>query len=211
MASKIMVNIGTGNGLMPDDTKPLPQPKSISHQWGPVSHYCYQGPPLLACISNNIHYKVWYEVTYPFPNFNGVTVEVYEWASNFIPRFIECGDYLSMLGFKLIHVISGVPQSQRVAILQSNFGKTCKICGRIFIMEHHPMSYCVAAFRWICMGPQHVPSSCPLSVDNEIGGISIMQQGLTILRKNICYVTNVLAKLLPYIFFMSALSDANIH
>ena len=27
------------------------------------------------------------EITYPFPNFNGVTVEVWEWMRNFIPHF----------------------------------------------------------------------------------------------------------------------------
>ena len=27
-------------------------------------------------ICNHIHYKVWDEITYPFLNFNGVTVEV---------------------------------------------------------------------------------------------------------------------------------------
>ena len=32
--------------------------------------------------------KVWDEITYPFPNFNGCTVEVWEWISNFIPHFM---------------------------------------------------------------------------------------------------------------------------
>ena len=32
--------------------------------------------------------KVWDETTYPFLNFNGCTVEVYEWISIFIPHFI---------------------------------------------------------------------------------------------------------------------------
>ena len=36
-------------------------------------------------ISNHIHYKGWDEVTYPFPNFNGI--EVWEWINNFIPIF----------------------------------------------------------------------------------------------------------------------------
>ena len=38
-----------------------------------------------------IHYmpcKVLDEITYPFPNFNGCTVEVWELISNFIPHFI---------------------------------------------------------------------------------------------------------------------------
>ena len=38
-------------------------------------------------INNYIHCKVWDEITYPFPNFNGCTVEVWEWINNFIPLF----------------------------------------------------------------------------------------------------------------------------
>ena len=32
--------------------------------------------------------KVWDKITNPFPNFNGATVEVWEWISDFIPHFI---------------------------------------------------------------------------------------------------------------------------
>ena len=31
---------------------------------------------------------MWDEITYPFPNFNGYTVEVWEWISNFISHLI---------------------------------------------------------------------------------------------------------------------------
>ena len=34
--------------------------------------------------SNDIHYKVWDVITYPFLNFN---IEVWEWINNFIPQF----------------------------------------------------------------------------------------------------------------------------
>ena len=43
--------------------------------------------------------KVCDEVTYLFPNFNGCTVEVWEWRSNFIPHFKM---YVSVLGLTLI-------------------------------------------------------------------------------------------------------------
>ena len=47
--------------------------------------------------------NVWDEITYPFLNFNGGTVEVYEWISNFIPHIIM--DVITyMLGLKLNHV-----------------------------------------------------------------------------------------------------------
>ena len=40
-----------------------------------------------AWISNYIHYKMWDEITNPFTHFNGATVEVWEWISNFIPHY----------------------------------------------------------------------------------------------------------------------------
>ena len=41
-----------------------------------------------AWLSNHIPSKVWDEITYPFPNFNGGTIEVWEWISDFIPHSI---------------------------------------------------------------------------------------------------------------------------
>ena len=41
-----------------------------------------------AWISNYVHYKVWDEIIYPFPNFNGCTVEVWELISKFNKRFL---------------------------------------------------------------------------------------------------------------------------
>ena len=46
------------------------------------------GQETSAWINNYIHYKVWNEITNPFPNFNGATVEVWEWISNIVPYFI---------------------------------------------------------------------------------------------------------------------------
>ena len=34
MATENWVNIGSGNGLLPDGTKPLPKPMLTYHQWG---------------------------------------------------------------------------------------------------------------------------------------------------------------------------------
>ena len=35
LVTEIWVNIGSGNGLLPDGTKPLPEPMLTYHQWGP--------------------------------------------------------------------------------------------------------------------------------------------------------------------------------
>ena len=37
MVTKICVNIGSGNGLLPDSTKPFPEPMLADHQWSPVT------------------------------------------------------------------------------------------------------------------------------------------------------------------------------
>ena len=38
--------------------------------------------------NNHTHYNVWDEITYPFLNFNGATIEVHELINNFIPHFL---------------------------------------------------------------------------------------------------------------------------
>ena len=34
-----------------------------------------------------MHYKVWDEITYPFSNVNGTTVEIWVWMNDFTPHF----------------------------------------------------------------------------------------------------------------------------
>ena len=56
-----------------------------------------------AWISGHTPKKTWNEITYPFTNFNGCGVEVWEWLSNYITLYNGC-DYLSMMRLKLIYV-----------------------------------------------------------------------------------------------------------
>ena len=57
-------------------------------RWQTWSPFYKHGLTLItAWISNHMSSKVWEEITHPFPNFNGATVEVWEWLSNFIPNF----------------------------------------------------------------------------------------------------------------------------
>ena len=39
-------------------------------------------------MSNYIHYKVWYEITYPSSNFKVAAIEVWEWIDNFIAHLL---------------------------------------------------------------------------------------------------------------------------
>ena len=41
----------------------------------------------LARIRSHAHYKVYDEITDPFPNFNSKAIKVWEWIGNFIQRF----------------------------------------------------------------------------------------------------------------------------
>ena len=57
-----------------------------------------------AWIRNHMPSKMWDEITYPFPNFNGSTVEVCEWISYFIPHIIMGVITYPCRLFKLNHV-----------------------------------------------------------------------------------------------------------
>ena len=49
--------------------------------------------------------KMCNEITYPFPNSHGRTVEVWEWIANFIQHLIVMQLHIQgILGIKLIHV-----------------------------------------------------------------------------------------------------------
>ena len=59
---------------------------------------------------NYIRYNVWDVITNPFPNFNGGTVEVWEWISNFIPPFTRHVITYPCWGKKLNHVSKSGPR-----------------------------------------------------------------------------------------------------
>ena len=60
--------------------------KLINICWDPFHWHGLTSIP--AWISNHIPSKMWDEIRYPFQNFNGCTVEVWKWISNFTPPFI---------------------------------------------------------------------------------------------------------------------------
>ena len=66
MATRIWVNIGSGNGLVPDVTKSLPEPMLACYQWGSVaftreavSNFTVSAQPTtLHCEFKNDTYKI---------------------------------------------------------------------------------------------------------------------------------------------------------
>ena len=83
--------------------------------------------------------EVWDEITYPILNFNGATVEVQEWISNFIPHFIR-------------HVITypscfrDIWQQLTNQILKGNIHLLRSLCVAIFSEEVSQIS-CMATAR----------------------------------------------------------------
>ena len=64
----------------------------------------------------------------PFPNFNGCTVEVWEWISNFITLYNGC-NYLSMLRLQSNHVSKRGPGSSGAMVLTLWGG----VCGDVLV------------------------------------------------------------------------------
>ena len=78
------VCIFLGIYCIPRNYRPMKLWGSFS-SWKSDNVLCIRGPfywhgltLIPAWVSNYIHYKVWDETTYPFPNFNGATLEVWE-------------------------------------------------------------------------------------------------------------------------------------
>ena len=92
---------------------------------------------------------MWDEYTRPFTNFNGVTVEVWEWISNFIPIFYWTCDYLSMLGLKLSHI-----RKKRPLVY------SYELC-HIMMISH--CLWCVVIYRGRIHSPGH-PGTCQMGL-----------------------------------------------
>ena len=71
--------------------------------------------------------EVWGEITCPFPNFSGTTVEVWEWMSIFTPHFImyvityPCWDKSKPF---LVKGVPGVPVMSNDVILHVEYANS---------------------------------------------------------------------------------------
>ena len=57
MSTEIWINIGSGNGLLPDGTKPLPEPMLTDHQWSPATFILGQFHK--RCLNHQLLKSVW--------------------------------------------------------------------------------------------------------------------------------------------------------
>ena len=77
-------------------------PFRIPNPWSRAPSSVFRGTENI-WISNPTGNKVWDEIIYPFSNFNGCTIYIWEWISNFTHGLWWCS-YLSVLWLKLNHV-----------------------------------------------------------------------------------------------------------
>ena len=61
--------------------------KSIGHFVQASMYWGMMQEVMTNRITSQMYSKVWDGIISPFPNFNGTTIEVGEWKSNFIPHF----------------------------------------------------------------------------------------------------------------------------
>ena len=90
--------------------------------------------------SNYIHYKVCDEISYPFPNFNGITVEVWEWISIFILHFTGYVMTYPCWDLSYTMTVKGcpeVPVTQAISIDSTDY----KVWYNLFFITSH-MSCC---------------------------------------------------------------------
>ena len=89
-------------------------------------------------ISNYIHYIVWDEITYPFPDFNGVTIEGWEWISKFTQRFpghvitYPCWDW------SLTMLVKGAPAGTVMTKFWSIYTLNWHLNGKNYICHEQP-------------------------------------------------------------------------
>ena len=74
---------------------------------------------MTAWIRNYIYYKMKDNISYPFPNFNSATLEVWRCISN-PPCTLQARIHLSILGIKLIHVSKRGPWIPKMEALISH-------------------------------------------------------------------------------------------
>ena len=91
-STKVNLKVIHNYGKPPRQGKPCPEKADYNSSPLPISSGAFyeHGFTLIAkLISDYIHYKLWDDITYPFRYFNGATVEVYEYISNFIHALLN--------------------------------------------------------------------------------------------------------------------------
>ena len=77
-----------------------------------MNPFCLHGLTLItAWICYPMPSKMWGEITYPFLNFNCVSIEIYDWISNFVPHLIINIATNPSMGSKLNHIGKRGPRS----------------------------------------------------------------------------------------------------
>ena len=152
--------------------------------------------------------NVWDEITYPFPNFNGTAVEVWEWISNFILlTFYNGCNYLSMLSLKSIYVSKG-PLAAAIAV-SSHAAHLCAVAVAKVLHSNQSWWLLLAAL-FVLPRARHVPRGLVISKGGATATprahLTVLTQGIMMLIQPIVFPTCVFGRW--HIYY--ALSLANV-
>ena len=97
------------------------------------------------------------EITFPFPNLNGTTIDVWEWISNFIPHFTR-RDYLSILGQSVR------PCAENMSKISPLSYKTAPLKPRVHsgfgFSQWQTTLHCNVVFHWLSPYPEWSLKPC---------------------------------------------------
>ena len=177
MATEIWVNIGSGNGLLPAGTKPLPEPMLTGHQWSPMTFILGQFHK--RCLKPSIT-KIYLKITClkfhsNLPGANELTH--WGWVTNI------CVGNLIIIGSD-----NGLPPGRRHAIIWTNAGillirslgtNFSEILIEILTFSFKKMYLKMSSVKWrpFCLGLNVLnpwrPSNAPYKADFLISDWSL--------------------------------------
>ena len=128
MVTEILVNIGSGNGLLPDGTKPLPEPMLTDHQLSPVTfilgqfHKRFLNQELL-----KIHLKITYLKFHSnFPGANELITYSVTWPCStvlmllkMVMEYCQCADDIPSVTADIL--------SRLIELLKMFNSRTCQL------------------------------------------------------------------------------------
>ena len=158
--------VGSANGLAPHRRQTITctfdnQVHLSTYVSQGVPYYCYGSTLISAWISNHTPSKVWNKITYPFPNFNGATIEVWEWMNNFIPYFIRDAITYPCWGESQNHVSKIFPGlNDKIDVLFAH-----KQLAKMFYIDAF-VTHTTWIYHWtfrtsLCKVPSPMPASLP--------------------------------------------------
>ena len=186
MATKIWVNTDSGNGLLPDGTKPLPEPVLTGHQWSPATfilgqfHKRYLNHQSIKSLLKMTYLK--FHLNFPGANelnrvFEGILPHIWKVCTHCPKTLTHWGrvTHICVGNLTIIGPDNGLSPGQRQAIIRTNAGillieplrtNFSEISIEIHTFSFKEMHLKMSSGKWrpFCLSLNVLRSLCELSV-----------------------------------------------